>query len=162
MEEKLVGSTLEQFEAYVKDMLFLKKADANMYSPLVLAYIGDAVYELIIRTIIVNHGNCPVNRMHKESSSRVKASAQAEMVHLIMEELTERERAIYKRGRNAKSATAAKNATITDYRTATGFEALVGYLYLNGEKERLIELVGHALQKKGIFGESTSKFVSML
>lgn len=146
MEEKL---STNEFEAYVKDIFDLKQKDAGMYSPLVLAYIGDAVYELIIRTIIVNRGNCPVNQMHKKSSSLVKAGAQAEMIHLIMDELTEKEMAVYKRGRNAKSATAAKNATIQDYRTATGFEALVGYLYLNGEKERLIELVASALEKKG-------------
>lgn len=146
MEEKL---SVDDFEAYVKEAFDLKANDAGMYSPLVLAYIGDAVYELIIRTIIVNRGNCPVNQMHKKSSSLVKAGAQAEMIHLIMDELTEKEHAVYKRGRNAKSATAAKNATIQDYRTATGFEALVGYLYLNGEKERLIELVALALEKKG-------------
>lgn len=146
MEEKL---SVDDFEAYVKETFDLKANDAGMYSPLVLAYIGDAVYELIIRTIIVNRGNCPVNQMHKKSSSLVKAGAQAEMIHLIMDELTEKEHAVYKRGRNAKSATAAKNATIQDYRTATGFEALVGYLYLNGEKERLIELVALALEKKG-------------
>ena len=151
MEEELMGNTLENFESYVKDMLFLKEADAKMYSPLVLAYIGDAVYEVIIRTIVVNHGNCPVNRMHQKSSSLERAAAQAEMIQMMKEELTEQEQAIYRRGRNAKSATAAKNATIADYRAATGFEALIGYLYLNGEKERLIELVGHALQKKGIF-----------
>ncbi len=150
MEEELMGAAPEHFEAYVRDMFSLKEADAKMYSPLVLAYIGDAVYELIIRTIVVNRGNCPVNRMHQKSSSFVKASAQAELIHQIMEELTEEERAIYKRGRNAKSATAAKHATIADYRAATGFEALIGYLYLHGEKERLIELVGHALQKKGV------------
>lgn len=146
MEERL---ELEAFESYVKERLELKQSDAGMYSPLVLAYIGDAVYELIVRTMIVNHGNCPVNRMHKRSSSLVKAAAQAELIHLILEELTEKEAAVYKRGRNAKSATAAKNATIQDYRTATGFEALVGYLYLNGEKERLIELVSLALERKG-------------
>lgn len=147
MEEKLMR---DEFEQYAAEALQLKPVKhAGMYSPLVLAYIGDAVYELIVRTIVVNHGNCPVNQMHKKSSSLVKASAQAEMIHLIMEELTPEEKAIYKRGRNAKSATAAKNATIQDYRTATGFEAVAGYLYLNGEKERLIKLVSLALERKG-------------
>lgn len=146
MEEKLKDM---DFEAYVKEALDLKDSDAGMYSPLVLAYIGDAVYELIIRTIVVNRGNCPVNQMHRKSSSLVKAGAQAELIHLIMDELTEKEKAVYKRGRNAKSATSAKNATIQDYRTATGFEALVGYLYLNGERERLIALVASALEKEG-------------
>ena len=147
MEESV---TEKIFEDYVKEILQLKECNAGMYSPLVLAYIGDAVYEVIIRTIIVNRGNCPVNQMHKKSSSLVKAATQAEFIMLLMEELTEEEQAIYKRGRNAKSATAAKNATIQDYRMATGFEALIGYLYLKGNKERLIELIGHALQKKGV------------
>ena len=147
MEEKLMTN---EFEQYVMEALQLKPmSNAGMYSPLVLAYIGDGVYELIVRTIVVNHGNCPVNQMHRKSSSLVKAASQAEMIHLIMEDLTPEEQAVYKRGRNAKSATAAKNATIQDYRTATGFEALVGYLYLNGEKERLIELVSLALERKG-------------
>ena len=151
MEEKL---SMETFERYVMETLELKQSDAGMYSPLVLAYIGDAVYELIIRTMVVNHGNCPVNLMHRKSSSLVKASAQAELLHLIMEELTEKEMVVYKRGRNAKSATAAKNATIQDYRTATGFEALIGYLYLNGDKERLVGLVGRALERKGELGKA--------
>ncbi len=147
MEKSLIENV---FESEIKEIFQLKEYDAGMYSPLVLAYIGDAVYELIIRTIIVNRGNCPVNQMHKKSSSLVKAPAQAEFITLLMEELTEEEQAIYKRGRNAKSATSAKNATIQDYRMATGFEALIGYLYLKGNKERLVELVLYALQKKGV------------
>ncbi len=149
MEEELISG--EGYEDYVRKALRLKENDVKMYSPLVYAYIGDAVYELIIRAIVVNRGNCPVNRMHRASSSLVKASAQAELVQLILEELTEEEKAVYRRGRNTNSATTAKNATIKDYRMATGFEALMGYLYLNGERERLIELVALALEKKGEF-----------
>lgn len=146
MEEELTGG---RYEDYVREALRLKDCGGKMYSPLVYAYIGDAVYEVIIRTIVVNRGNCPVNKMHRASSGLVKASAQAELIQLIMEELTEEEQSIYRRGRNAHSATMAKNATVKDYRAATGFEALIGYLYLNGRKERLIELVAAALMRKG-------------
>lgn len=148
MEEELTG---RRFEAYVREALRLKTCDGRMYSPLVYAYIGDAVYETIIRTIIVNRGNCPVNKMHRASSELVRASAQAKLAELIMGELTEEEQAVYRRGRNAHSATMAKHATVKDYRAATGFEALIGYLYLNERKERLIELVSVALQRKGEF-----------
>ena len=113
--------------------------------------MGDCVYELFIRTKIVNMGNMQVNKMHQQSASLVKASAQAEMVYAIMELLTETEKQIYKRGRNAKSLTMAKNATVTEYRTATGFEALIGYLYLSGQEKRLVELISMGLEKMGVF-----------
>lgn len=135
------------FQEYVIKKLQLQEQDVNGYSPLVLAYMGDCVYELLIRTKIVNGGNMQVNKMHKQSAKLVKASAQAELVHRIMELLTDTEKKIYKRGRNAKSATMAKNATMAEYRTATGFEALIGYLYLSGQKERLVELVCAGLEK---------------
>lgn len=133
----------------IKEEFHLKEADAKIYSPLVLAYIGDGVYDLIIRTIVVNKGNCQTNKLHYKTSSLVKAAAQAEMIAAILEELTEEEITIYKRGRNAKSATMAKNATMIDYRKATGFEALIGYLYLKEENERIIYLVKTALDLTG-------------
>lgn len=114
---------------------------AAQYSPLVLAYLGDAVYELVIRTLVVSGGNAPVNKLHKRSADLVKASAQAELLHYLEEELTEAERSVYRRGRNAKSYTMAKHATMKDYRAATGFEALMGYLYLSGQTERLLSLI---------------------
>lgn len=120
-----------------------------MYSPLALAYIGDAVYELIVRTMVISHGSIQVNKMHKKSASLVNAGTQAEMIRLMMEELTEEETAVYKRGRNAKSVTTAKHATVVDYRTATGFEALCGYLYLMGRLERLVTLISHGFEKIG-------------
>lgn len=118
-----------------------------MYSPLVLAYLGDGVYELIIRSKVVNMGNMQVNKMHKKSASLVKAQTQAAMIRFLEPELSEEEKTVVRRGRNAKSATMAKNATMADYRLATGFEALVGYLYLSGQFERLIVLVGRGLEK---------------
>ena len=132
-----------------KEAFRLKEADASQYSPLVLAYIGDAVYELIVRTMVINHGSIQVNKMHKKSASLVNAGTQAEMIRLILEELTEEETAVYKRGRNAKSVTTAKHATVVDYRTATGFEALCGYLYLTGRLERLVTLISHGFEKIG-------------
>ena len=115
--------------------------DIRSFSPLTLAYIGDAVYETVIRTIIVEKGNAPVNKLHHKASSLVKAVAQKEAMEKILPLLTKEEEAIYKRGRNAKSYTSAKNASVIDYRIATGFEALMGFLYLMGRNERMLELV---------------------
>ena len=115
--------------------------DIRSFSPLTLAYIGDVVYEIVIRTIIVEKGNAPVNKLHHKASSLVKAVAQKEAMEKILPLLTKEEEAIYKRGRNAKSYTSAKNASVIDYRIATGFEALMGFLYLMGRNERMLELV---------------------
>ena len=113
----------------------------NEASPLYLAYIGDAVYELYIRTMIAKDANIPVSKLHKTATSFVKAKAQSETVHKLMEYLTEEEIKVFKRGRNAKSNTSAKNADIVDYRHATGFEALIGYLYLKKDFDRLNEIL---------------------
>lgn len=123
----------------------IKRQNICTYSPLAMAYIGDAIYELVIRTIVVAEGNEPVNKMHHRTSGIVKAEAQAKIMYGLMEELTEEEVQIFKRGRNAKSYTSAKNADIADYRAATGFEALMGYLYMEGKMDRLMYLV-----KKGV------------
>ena len=136
-------------DSLIKSGLSLEKQDICSYSPLTLAYIGDAIYELIIRSMIVTEGNAPVNKMHKRSSSFVKAETQAEFIKYMLDNelLNEEEMRIYKRGRNAQSYTKAKNASVTDYRMATGFEALVGYLYLSGQSERMMELVCRCLGK---------------
>ena len=133
MEEDLIG--------YFKEHMKLPKRDIRSYSPLTLAYIGDAVYDLLIRTEVVSNGNCQVNKYHRQVSQIVKAEAQAELMHKLLDELTEEERDIYHRGRNANSYTKAKNATVADYRRATGFEALMGYLYLQGRYVRMVELI---------------------
>lgn len=142
-------------KSLMEEALQLRPIDARTYSPLVLAYIGDSVYELLIRTKVVNHGSMQVNKMHKKSASLVKAEAQANMIKLLFDELTEEEQAVYKRGRNAKSVTMAKHAAMIDYRMATGFEALVGYLYLKGDQKRLLELVHDGLEKMGEFSCDT-------
>ena len=132
---------------YLRDAFGLRDVDLRTYSPLTLAYIGDAIYDLIIRTLLVKQGNSRPEKMHKRASALVKASAQAEMIERLLPMLTEEEHAIYKRGRNAKSYTMAKNATMLDYRKATGFEALMGYLYLKEDMSRLIDLVKTGLDK---------------
>ncbi len=118
----------------------------NTYSPLVLAYIGDAVYEAYIRCSIVSTGNMPVHKLHKTSTGYVKAKAQSELMEHLLPLLTDEETAVFKRGRNAKSATSPKNADIVDYRRATGFEALIGYLYIAGKKQRIVELLDSCIQ----------------
>ena len=137
-----------------KEALHLKHVEAGEYSPLALAYIGDAVYELAIRTLVMNRGNMQVNKLHKKSSALVKAAAQAEFLMAIEEDLTEEEHAVYKRGRNAKSFSMAKNATMKDYRMATGFEALMGYLYLTEQFDRMAELLGKGLEQMGELAEA--------
>jgi ribonuclease-3 family protein len=143
--------SLEFYEKVLKEF-GIKKQNINTYSPLVLAYIGDCIYELIIRSMIVAKGNEQVNKLHKKSSELVKAETQAKMIHSLMEELTEEEEHIYKRGRNAKSFTSAKNASVTDYRVATGFEALMGYLYMEGRTDRIFELI-----KKGMAADNQAQ-----
>ena len=138
------------FLTLYKERFGLKKMDPGMYSPLVLAYIGDAVYELMIRTKIVNGGNAQVNKLHRRSAALVKAETQARLIHALEPFLTEEEASVYRRGRNAKSMTVAKHATMIDYRTSTGMEALVGWLFLREDFERLTELVSRGL---GLLGE---------
>ena len=125
----------------LKELFHLEDQDLRSYSPLTLAYIGDGVYELIIRTILVKKGNCPVNRLHKKASSLVKAGAQSAIMEVIEEKLTPEELSVYRRGRNAHSPTMAKHATMADYRRATGFEALMGYLYLKEDYTQMLTLV---------------------
>lgn len=135
----------------------IDKIDAAGASPLVLAYIGDAIYEVVIRTMVISESGAQVNKLHKMTSELVKAHAQAEIMKSL--ELTEEEHAVFKRGRNAKSVTMAKNATMSDYRNATGFEALMGYLYLSGRTERMLVLIRQGVdsyrQQKGENGCST-------
>ncbi len=132
-----------------KDEFGLQEQDPTLYSPLVLAYIGDAVYELIIRTVVINEGNRPVGEFHNHTEKLVKAESQAELAKSILDDLTDEEFVMYKRGRNAKSVTMPKNAKMSDYRMATGFEALCGYLYLSSQTERLFELVHSGLTRMG-------------
>jgi len=152
IENKTPGQTKEKMTQelnliqFIKYRMDLPDTDLKTYSPLTLAFIGDVVYDLIIRTLVVENGNAPVNKLHRKVSSLVKAPAQMELFHRIEDRLTEEEIAVYKRGRNAKSFTSAKNASITEYRSATGFEALIGYLYLNNEFSRILDIIKAGLR----------------
>ena len=130
-----------QFDSYMQELFQMKEVDIKEYSPLTLAYIGDSIYDLIIKSLVINEGNKQVQKLHRETSSMVQASAQSKMMRTIQEHLTEEEHAVFKRGRNAKSVSTAKNQSITDYRRATVFEALMGYLYLKKEWKRMLDLV---------------------
>ncbi len=140
---------MEESIKYLKETFALPDVDIKTYSPLVLAYIGDGIYELIIRTILVGQGNRQADALHKKASRYVKASAQAELIFAVRDELTEEETQVFKRGRNARTSTMAKHATVHDYRHATGFEALMGYLYLTGQTARMIDLIKLGMDKTG-------------
>ena len=133
MEESI--SLLSQ----IKDTFACKEMDIRTYSPITLAFLGDCVYDLVIRTVLVERCNRDANSLHKMKSAVVKADAQAEMIEALLPELTEEEAGVYRRGRNAKTSHTAKN------RKATGFEVLMGYLYLTEQTDRLLYLV-----KKGL------------
>lgn len=140
--------------SYIIEQFGIDEVDVKTYSPLTLAYIGDEIYDLIIRTIVVGRGNTKAANLHRATSQLVKAHAQSEMMHTIAPLLNEEEADIYRRGRNAKSPTMAKNASMSDYRRATGFEALMGYLYLKDEFPRIVMLVKTALAD---YDEKTGK-----
>ena len=123
------------------------ETEARMLNPLQLALIGDGVYEIFIRNYILNNNTAlSANKIHVKAIQYVKAKSQATIMHKIEEFLLEDEEAVYKRGRNAKSATVPKNADVRDYRMATGFEALVGYLYLIGDLNRLTYIFEKSLE----------------
>ena len=130
----------------IKAEFNLSDIKPNELSPLILAHIGDAVYEVVIRTIELSKGNRPMQKLHKDTAKFVNAKAQADIIDKIMDLLTEEELTQYKRGRNAKSGSVAKNASVSDYRKATGFEALMGYLYLNNKNERMLELIKEGIK----------------
>lgn len=125
----------------------IEMKELNTYSPLTLAFIGDAVYDIVIRTAVVCHGNTRADSLHRSTSAVVKATSQSEMIDVILPHLTEEEEEVYRRGRNAKSKSTAKNAAVGDYRKATGLEALVGYLYLDNRIERILELISIGLEE---------------
>ncbi|MBQ6695798.1 MAG: ribonuclease III [Lachnospiraceae bacterium] len=138
----LLGQIKKEFQC--------KEVDVRAYSPLTLAYIGDAVYEMVIRTIIVERANKAANELHKKAVKFVQAGTQAAMIMALQDILTEDELAVFKRGRNAKSNTSAKNASITDYRKATGFEALIGFLYLMDDMDRVLFLIKEGIERVGL------------
>lgn len=142
------GNLLQQ----INEMFQLGEQEINSYSPLVLAYVGDCVYELIVRTLLVEQSNCPVRKLHKRATAYVKAKAQADLITAMLDDLTEEEKDVYRRGKNAKSHTVPKNASLGDYRKATGMEAVIGYLYLKKDMERVLELIKLGWERIEIWG----------
>ncbi len=138
---------MEDFFKSVLNEYDFKDENIDNYSPLVLAYIGDAVYEVFIRTLLVSEGNSPVHKLHKRSIAYVKAKAQSDIIHRIHDMLTPEEQDIVRRGRNAKSGTIPKNADVTEYKYATGFESLIGYIYLKRDYERLTDIIRMAVKE---------------
>ena len=131
-------------------MEFIKREkdinDAKLLSPLVWAYVGDSVYELFVRTKLTNNSNAKPHKLHIESIKYVKAQAQADILKRIQDNLTEDEKDIVRRGRNTENHHVAKNANIADYSQSTGFEALIGYLYLTKQDDRLEEVLNMCIK----------------
>ncbi len=145
MEETVENMDICQF---ISGSFNLPSQDIKTVSPLTMAFIGDCVFDLVIRTMVIKRGETSVDKLHKTCSDYVKAPAQMEMFKAIENELTEEEITAFKRGRNSKPHSSAKNATKSQYMYATGFEAMIGYLYLTGNVERILELVKLGLSKK--------------
>ena len=127
-----------------------KEVDIRTYSPLALAYIGDSIYDVIIRTVVVERGNQSTKKLHRTAVRYVNAGTQARMAESLQDVFTVEEEEVYRRGRNAKSNSTAKNASLADYRKATGMEALLGYLYLQDRMDRAVELVKWGLGNLGL------------
>ena len=147
------GENVEGADGLLKEIQKIfpgKQQDVRTYSPLTLAYIGDAVYEMIVRTVVVERANRSANVLHRITVKYVSAGAQSRIIQELMEELTEEEQAVYRRGKNSKPHTTAKNASLSDYLKATGFEAVIGYLYLTGQMGRAIELVKLGIERAGM------------
>ena len=149
MEENLNSNLGEENKGSnfkILDFFGAKEKDLRTFSPLALAFLGDGVYEIVIRTLVVGMGNRSAHKLHLDSAKIVKAKSQSKSIDLLLPILTEEEANVYRRGKNANSPTRAKNASLGDYRKATGYEALLGYLYLKGEDERILYLVQKGLE----------------
>ena len=142
MEKGLREEILERFPQ--------KQTDIRMYSPLALAFLGDGVYSLIVRTMVISKGNRQAEKLHNDTRKYVSAHAQAQIGDAIQELLTEEEARIYRRGRNANPYHHAKNATLEEYLKATALETLCGYLYLKDETARFLELLKAGIERAGI------------
>ncbi len=138
-----------------EDSFWMESVDPGSYSPLELAFLGDGVYDLMLRVMVMKDGSQPVENLHREKARFARASAQSRMMRYMQSSLTGEEHAVYKHARNVKSVSAAKNSSVVDYRRATGFEALIGYLYLKREYDRLEELVQIGLD--GLLSETAAE-----
>ena len=146
MEESLSGmeqtAGISDFALMLDRFMDLPSRDWSQYSPLTLAWIGDTVYDLIVRTVLLKRANMQTDKLHRMASALVNARAQAKRMEEILPSLTDRETSMFRRGRNASPSHTAKNAERSEYLEATGFECLIGYLYLERQYDRLLELVG--------------------
>lgn len=134
----------------INDVFSMKSVNPNEYSPLALAFIGDSIFDVVIKTVMVERGNCQVNKLQNRTSKIVRATSQALIADALKDVLTEEEANILRRGRNAKPYTKAKNASYSEYCKATGLEALAGYLFLKNDVVRLVELIKTGIEKAGI------------
>lgn len=130
-------------------ILFDKHTNPDTLSPLTLAFVGDAYFSLVVREMLVCDANRPVRDLHKLSVKAVNAQAQARCMRILLPSLTEKETEVFKRGRNAHTSHTPKNQSGCDYHYATGFEALIGYLYLSGSSERLNSLLNIVINEIG-------------
>lgn len=149
MEKGVDGRTGTENGDYLSECFGLPRRAWDQYSPLTLAYLGDAVYDVLIRTVLVKRANMQTAKLHGKASALVRAGAQAKLVAALQPYLTEEEAGVYRRGRNAQPCHTAKNASRREYLEATGFEALIGYLYLKGDIRRLIDLIRLGLKESG-------------
>lgn len=136
---------------YLNNQFDITSKDIRTYSPLTLAYIGDSIFDVIIRSILVNEGNVAVNKLHQKASSIVKATTQAKIAAELMDFFSEDEKDYYRRGRNSKPHTKAKNASTMEYLDATGFEAVIGFLYLTNQMDRVCEIINEANARLKLF-----------
>jgi ribonuclease-3 family protein len=143
-----MGDAMDKLLTYLQEKTGSKLTpeDVRMMHPLVLAYIGDTIYDLFVRSYLIITQPTSVHKLHVKAISFVKAGAQSDTLHHIEGILTDEEQDIVRRGRNAKSATMPKNADAVEYRWATGFETLLGYLYLLGRQDRLLYIIGCILE----------------
>lgn len=129
--------------------IIIPKQDPEKVSPLNLAFIGDSVYEVLIRNAVIYNYNGNLNEVNRKVKNLVMASAQCKIIHAVSDMLTDHEISVFKRGRNAKGVSSPKNCSISEYRDATGLEALVGYLYLKNDMERAWEIVSAGINAVG-------------
>lgn len=152
MEQSIDERTISErpILSVVNEVFEMKGVNPNEYSPLALAFIGDSVFDVVVKSVIVERGNCQVNKLQQRTAKIVKATSQALIADSLKGELTEEEANILRRGRNAKPYTKAKNASYSEYCKATGLEALVGYLFLKNDTERLVNIIKVGLEKAGL------------
>ena len=139
--------SLRDFTQLLDSAFDLPQRDWSQYSPLTLAWLGDTVFDLIVRTVLLKQANRPTDKLHRMASGIVNARAQAGYMEKIRPKLTDRELSIYRRGRNASPGHTAKNADRAEYLEATAFECLIGYLYLEHQYERILELTGDLFRR---------------